>query len=203
MCVDRVWLRVRKIVNVKPVVPAKRHFLAAAVLSLVVAYSSATRYSPTSRRTRGLLNNQVRTLIGQGNLCEAEEVARSAHVSNVQSLGRRHPHTLNSGNGLAVVLWQLGKITESERLLRSTLHLMNEELGPSHHDTLTVKDNLRVIERSHGDGSARSVPRTPASATQLPNEATAPALRDTHGAAWWWRRLATRPTRQVIDRVWE
>ena len=105
------------------------------------------------RQDRGAINNEVRKLIGEGRLGEAEDALRKSAAACQLSLGERHPHTLNAQSGLAVVLWQLGRHEESERLQRETLRRMGEALGPMHADTRTVRDNLAIALRQRGQVS--------------------------------------------------
>ena len=99
---------------------------------------------------RGLLNNEIRTLIGQGQLSRAEKRARVAVRDNRRCLGRRHPNTLNAQLALSVVLWQGGSLRASEALQRSSLRTMEQELGQWHDDTRTARDNLVVALRQRG-----------------------------------------------------
>ena len=93
---------------------------------------------------------QVRKLIGEGRLDEAEDALRRSVAACRTSLGEAHPHTLNAQSGLAVTLWQRGRLDESERLQRLTLQAMEEALGGRHADTRTVRDNLAVALRQRG-----------------------------------------------------
>ena len=102
------------------------------------------------QRARGAFNNDIRTLIGQGQLARAEEHARAELRGNRESLGKRHPNTLNSMSSLAVVLWQSGSAKESEALQREALRLMEEVLGATHADTRTCRDNLIIALRQRG-----------------------------------------------------
>ena len=93
---------------------------------------------------------QVRKLIGEGRLDEAEDALRRSVAACRTSLGEAHPHTLNAQSGLAVTLWQRGRLDESERLQRLTLQAMEATLGGRHADTRTVRDNLAVALRQRG-----------------------------------------------------
>jgi len=102
------------------------------------------------RQDRGALNNEVRKLIGLGQLDEAEAALRRSISVCCSTLGSSHPHTLNAQNGLAVTLWRRGRLDESERLQRLTLSRMEATLGPAHADTRTVRDNLAIALRQTG-----------------------------------------------------
>ena len=102
------------------------------------------------RQDRGAINNEVRTLIGEDRLEEAEDALRKSVKACRESYGEHHPHTLNAQSGLAVVLWKRGRRDESERLQRAALRRMEETLGPMHADTRTVRDNLAIALRQRG-----------------------------------------------------
>jgi len=102
------------------------------------------------RQDRGAINNEVRKLIGEERLVEAEDALKKSVTACRLSLGEHHPHTLNAQSGLAVVLWKLGRREESERLQRATLCRMEETLGLMHADTRTVRDNLAIALRQRG-----------------------------------------------------
>ena len=117
---------------------------------LLYAVLAAGAAAAGTRLARGALNNELRTLIGQGRLEEAEERARMAMQHSMLQLGETHPNTLNAKSSLAVVLWQRGKLQESERLQRSALRSMEECLGKGHQDTRICRDNLVIAMRQRG-----------------------------------------------------
>lgn len=102
------------------------------------------------RQDRGAINNEVRTLIGEDRLEEAESALRKSVKACCESYGENHPHTLNAKSGLAVILWKRGRREESERLQRATLRRMEETLGTMHADTRIVRDNLAIALRQRG-----------------------------------------------------
>ena len=102
------------------------------------------------RQDRGAINNEVRKLIGESRLDDAEHALRKSVAACLHQYGENHPHTLNAQSGLAVTLWQLGRREESERLQRATLLRMEQTLGPMHADTRTVRDNLAIALRQRG-----------------------------------------------------
>lgn len=105
------------------------------------------------RQSRGALNNEVRKLLGENRLDEAEAALRRSVAVCHQKYGKDHPHTLNAESSLAVTLWRNGRLAESERLQRQTLQKMENTLGHRHADTITVRDNLSISLRQIGKSS--------------------------------------------------
>ena len=62
------------------------------------------------------MNELAVLLQAQGKLKEAEPLMREALEGRREVLGPRHPHTLGSAKGLAVILQQSGQHGEVSRL---------------------------------------------------------------------------------------
>ena len=139
-----------KIASAFPAKDRMRVRLLFAIALLLAATHAAAVNTRTTRLARGALNNELRSLIGQGRLEEAEERARAAMQNSIIQLGETHPNTLNAKSSLAVVLWQRGKLDQSERLQRAALRSMEECLGRYHQDTRICRDNLVVAMRQRG-----------------------------------------------------
>jgi hypothetical protein len=67
---------------------------------------------------------------------------RRALQGNQETLGPKHPKTLNSVNNLGMLLQAQGKLGEAEPLYRRALQGSEETLGPKHQDTLNTRGNL-------------------------------------------------------------
>ncbi|KAI9860963.1 MAG: hypothetical protein M1813_005642 [Trichoglossum hirsutum] len=77
-----------------------------------------------------------------GNYQAAQEMGLSALGVREAILGAEHPETLNSINGLGMVLGWQGKYIEAEAMHRRALEAKERVLGPEHPSTLTSMANL-------------------------------------------------------------
>ena len=121
-----------------------------AIAEPTVSFVRGENGAEPGRSSRGVLNNRVRSFIGQRKLDEAEAYLREAIRANRRAHGPLHKDTLNAENSLAVVLFRRGKCRESERLQRKVLAGMTATLGRTHDDTQQARANLAVALRQRG-----------------------------------------------------
>ncbi|RYP18335.1 hypothetical protein DL767_009855 [Monosporascus sp. MG133] len=81
---------------------------------------------------------------------EAEQMHRQTSELRETVLGRKHPDTLMSMDGLAESLRGQGKYKEAEQMHRQVLELRETVLGREHPDTLTSMNNLALVLISQG-----------------------------------------------------
>ncbi|KAF2464103.1 TPR-like protein [Lindgomyces ingoldianus] len=86
--------------------------------------------------------------IGQYNV--AKEMGASALQAREATLGAEHPDTLNSINGLGVILSRQGKYKEAQAMNRRALGGCEKTLGKEHPDTLTCVSNLALVLQHEG-----------------------------------------------------
>jgi tetratricopeptide (TPR) repeat protein len=86
----------------------------------------------------------------QGRYEEAERLRRRALEGWEAKLGLKHPDTLATVDGLALVYNRQGRYEEAERLYLRALEGWEERLGPKHPDTLTTVQNLAIVYRRQG-----------------------------------------------------
>jgi tetratricopeptide (TPR) repeat protein len=96
------------------------------------------------------LGNQ---LFAQGKLDRAEPLLCEALQAYRETLGPRHPNTLNSINSLGMLLRAQGDLAGAEPLLRESLKACRNTLGPRHPDTLSSINNLGMLLRDQGDAA--------------------------------------------------
>ena len=96
------------------------------------------------------LNEQVRTLYGQGKYAEAVTVAQEALRVAEATFGIEHPNVATSLNNLAVVCRDQGKYAEAEPLFRRALAILEKALGPEHPDVATSLNNLAGLYEDQG-----------------------------------------------------
>ena len=80
-------------------------------------------------------------------MCEALEVLR-------ETLGNRHPKTLNSINNLGHLLKDKGDLAAAEPLYREALEVKLETLGRRHPSTLSSINNLGMLLQAEDDNAA-------------------------------------------------
>ncbi|XTI88858.1 hypothetical protein V2W45_1238678, partial [Cenococcum geophilum] len=85
-----------------------------------------------------------------GNYQAAQEMGLSALKAREATLGAEHPDTLNSINGLGLVLWWQGKYKEAETMHRRALEAKERVIGAEHPDTLTSMASLASTYRNQG-----------------------------------------------------
>ena len=68
-----------------------------------------------------------------------------------ETLGNRHPNTLNSINNLGMLLKAKGDLAAAEPLYREALKGMRETLGDRHPTTLTCIRNLGTLLKAKVD----------------------------------------------------
>jgi tetratricopeptide (TPR) repeat protein len=85
-----------------------------------------------------------------GKYKEAEEMNRAAFEARESSLGASHPDTLESVNGLALVLNRQGKYEQAEAINRRVLEGRKSALGAKHPDTITSLNNLAAVLKGQG-----------------------------------------------------
>ena len=100
---------------------------------------------------RVLLFNVGSCLRISGKYKEAEGMHRQVLELAEKSLGKEHPFTLASMNGLAVLLGSQGKYKESEGMQRQTLELREKVLGREHPDMLVSMNDLAEVLRGQGN----------------------------------------------------
>ena len=79
-----------------------------------------------------------------------EALFRRALEGNEQQLGAHHSNTLTSVNKLALLLYKLGRLTESETLFRRALEGLEQQLGAHHPSTLISMNNLAGLLQAQG-----------------------------------------------------
>ena len=73
---------------------------------------------------------------------------------NRETLGGRHPDTLNSISNLGVLLQAKGDLAAAELLLQEALEGLRSALGDQHPDTLLSTGSLGMLLKSKGDLAA-------------------------------------------------
>jgi CHAT domain-containing protein/tetratricopeptide (TPR) repeat protein len=96
------------------------------------------------------LNEQVKTLYGQGKYAEALPLAQDALRLAEATYGPEHPNVATSLNNLAVLYDEQGKYAEAELLHRRALAIREKVLGPEHPDVATSLNNLAEVYRAQG-----------------------------------------------------
>ena len=81
-------------------------------------------------------------LKAQGKLEEAGPLYREALQARRETLGDKHPNTLNSIWNLCMLLGQQGEEDEAKRLCREAVDGAKEVLGAAHPHTEIFMDNL-------------------------------------------------------------
>ena len=82
------------------------------------------------------------SLLGPGGVPKAEPMFRRALEVRERTLGKEHPDTLHSVNGLAKLLSVKGDCAGAEPLIRRALETRERTLGKEHPDTLVSVNNL-------------------------------------------------------------
>ena len=128
---------------------------AAAQRAGAAAPSQAPDPKATESQRQGAADKEVAAALRKLGL------ARAAH-------GPRHPDTLASMSGLAVLYWAQGRHGEAEPLFRDVLRLRREALGPRHPDTLISMNNLALLYQAPRplQGGRAAVSRGAATATR-------------------------------------
>jgi hypothetical protein len=68
-----------------------------------------------------------------------------------ETLGNRHPDTLNSINNLGTLLRAKGDLAAAEPLYREALEVRRETLGDQHPRTLASRNSLGALLQNMGD----------------------------------------------------
>lgn len=89
-------------------------------------------------------------LEGLGKLEESETLYRCALAGNEDTLGPKHPHTLQSANNLAILLQAQGKLVEAGPLYRRALAGNEQIFGSKHSLTVTSINNLATLLQNQG-----------------------------------------------------
>ena len=85
---------------------------------------------------------------------KAERLYRLALEKQRETLGNRHPSTLNSINNLGLLLEAKGDLAAAEQLLCEALEARRETLGNRHPSTLKSINNLGLLLEAKGDLAA-------------------------------------------------
>ena len=125
------------------------HYRDALSLELLSARLQAERTSGQS--TAFTLNTLALELQAQGKYDEAEPLYREALEVSRETLGSRHPNTLNSISNLGVLLKAKGDLAAAEPLYREALKGRRETLGSRHPQTLTSIKSLGKLLKEKGD----------------------------------------------------
>jgi tetratricopeptide (TPR) repeat protein len=67
-----------------------------------------------------------------------------------ETLGDRHPNTLNSINNLGLLLQEMGQLEKARPLLEEALQAGRETLGDRHRDTLISINNMGLLLKDMG-----------------------------------------------------
>lgn len=94
------------------------------------------------RSTLQAMHDLAWAMVQQGQLAEAEKLARTTLDLQKQVLGPDHSDTLGTMGELAFVLCQEGNCEEAVRINRQVLEKQKRSLGPDHYYTLVTMDNL-------------------------------------------------------------
>ena len=68
-----------------------------------------------------------------------------------ETIGARHSDTLAAQGNVASVLWELGRLEESEESYRQVFEGFRETLGPRHPNTVTFAQYLASLLLKRGD----------------------------------------------------
>eukprot|EP00729_Bicosta_minor_P012333 gene12333-biopygen27050 len=109
---------------------------------------------PDTLMTKG---NISITLFRQGKYAEALPLARDFYRGYTKVYSSKHPYALDAASHLGHTLMKLGEYAESEAILRETLVLQREVLGPEHQATKRTATNLQTLI-SNGDATVQTVP---------------------------------------------
>ena len=93
-------------------------------------------------------------LRAKGDFAAAEPLLREALGVQRETLGDRHPHTLDLLNNLGRLLKEKGELAAAEPLSREALEGRREKLGARHPDTLSSISNLGLLLMAKGDLTA-------------------------------------------------
>ena len=99
------------------------------------------------RRSIGLFASLYQS---QGRYEEAGRLYRRGLEGWEEKLGPKHPDTLATVEGLALVYRSQGRYEEAERLCQRVLEAREEKLGPKHPHTLRTVQNLAVVYWNRG-----------------------------------------------------
>ena len=89
---------------------------------------------------------------GQGELEEAEALARQAYELARERFDRLAPVRIGAIHDLAAAIWEGGKDDEeARRLFKEALELSREALGPQHQDTMATENALGNVLRVLGE----------------------------------------------------
>ncbi|AZM45966.1 ATP/GTP-binding protein [Streptomyces sp. WAC 06738] len=147
-----------------------------------------------------------RSLFRLGRYAEAEGLLRRIRTAQETLLGADDPDTLDSGQGLQLVLGNLGRRDEAAALLRATVAGRRRALGPDHPLTLRSRTSLLALLpaadiAAEDDGTLLSLPEE---CTRILGPDHTVTLGARHNRAWTLYRLgrfdaAERETRLVTE----
>jgi hypothetical protein len=63
-------------------------------------------------------------------------------------LGERHPDTAASLNNLATFYYATDRLPEAAQMMAGVVEIFEQLLGPKHPNTITVKENLAMIQQA-------------------------------------------------------
>jgi eukaryotic-like serine/threonine-protein kinase len=116
-------------------------------------------------------NSIARTAYNQGRWQLAADAWRIACdlLAAEPRVGQHHPDTLTCRSNLALVLHDLGRLTEAKTEIRAVLAIRLRVLGPDHPDTVASRNNLALVLRKLGWPAEEEV-QTPAEPAAEPTE---------------------------------
>ncbi|MFF4502676.1 FxSxx-COOH system tetratricopeptide repeat protein [Streptomyces sp. NPDC001401] len=99
---------------------------------------------------RNLVVNEVIYLLRWGDYESGVELARSAHETWAQTLGRDHPQTLQIARWLGFLLFTMGRYPEAAELNSAVLEAYRRSMGPEAQDTIDALGNVAIDHRVRG-----------------------------------------------------
>ena len=115
------------------------------------AQAALARLPAAKRGTSGLLNRLGLRLQKMGKQEEARPLYEEALRARRETLGDRHPKTLDSISNMGQLLQAMGQLEEARPLYEEALHASREVLGDRHPETLTLLESINTLhEASRG-----------------------------------------------------